>query len=138
MKCKILVFAITILCFATIAVAQSAEAPSERELLCSDLVAFAFSESRDRQAQSRDSNSDILVRTFYPEEGLPYLRTRGRPRWGLSNHALPRPSIPGLDDESRGLTQLDRAQRDHQTIQEQITILYNICKSTHNTVEAEN
>ena len=129
MKCKIPVFTIATLLFATLAVAQPAEAPSERELLCKDLVAFAFPEALQSGLlvkQSGDSKSDILVRTFYPEEGLPYLRTRGRPRWGLSNHALPRPPIPGLDDESRGLARLDRTGR-NQPIQEQIRVLYNIC-----------
>ena len=129
MKRKIPVFTITTLLFATLAVAQPTEAPSERELLCKDLVAFAFPEALQSGLlvkQSGDSKSDILVRTFYPEEGLPYLRTRGRPRWGLSNHALPRPPIPGLDDESRGLARLDRTGR-NQPIQEQIRVLYNIC-----------
>ena len=129
MKCKIPVFTIATLLFATLAVAQPAEAPSERELLCKDLVAFAFPEALQSGLlvkQSGDSKSDILVRTFYPEEGLPYLRTRGRPRWGLSNHALPRPPIPGLDDQSRGVARLDRARR-NQPVQEQIRILYNIC-----------
>jgi len=129
MKCKIPVFTIATLLFATLAVAQPTEAPSERELLCKDLVAFAFPEALQSGLlvkQSGDSKSDILVRTFYPEEGLPYLRTRGRPRWGLSNHALPRPPIPGLDDESRGLARLDRTGR-NQPIQEQIRVLYNIC-----------
>ena len=129
MKYKITLFTITALLFATLAVAQPAEAPSERERLCKDLVAFAFPEALQSGLlvkQSGDSKSDILVRTFYPEEGLPYLRTRGRPRWGLSNHALPRPPIPGLDDESRGLARLDRTGR-NQPIQEQIRVLYNIC-----------
>ena len=129
MKCKIIVFAITILCFATIAVAQPAEGPSERELLCKDLVAFAFPEALQSGLlveQSGDS-SDIFVRTFYPDEGLPHLRTRGRSRWGLSDHALPSPPIPGLDDQSRGIARLDRAER-NQTIQEQSRVLYNICK----------
>jgi len=129
MKYKITLFTIITLLFATLAVAQPTEAPSERELLCKDLVAFAFPEALQSGLlvkQSGDSKSDILVRTFYPEEGLPYLRTRGRPRWGLSNHALPRPPIPGLDDESRGLARLDRTGR-NQPIQEQIRVLYNIC-----------
>ena len=129
MKYKITLFTIATLLFATLAVAQSTEAPSERELLCKDLVAFAFPEALQSGLlvkQSGDSKSDILVRTFYPEEGLPYLRTRGRPRWGLSNHALPRPPIPGLDDQSRGVARLDRARR-NQPVQEQIRILYNIC-----------
>ena len=129
MKCKIPVFTIATLLFATLAVAQPTEAPSERELLCKDLVAFAFPEALQSGLlvkQSGDSKSDILVRTFYPEEGLPYLRTRGRDRWGLSDHALPRPPIPGLDDESRGLARLDRTGR-NQPIQEQIRVLYNIC-----------
>ena len=129
MKYKITLFTITALLFATLAVAQPAEAPSERERLCKDLVAFAFPEALQSGLlvkQSGDSKSDILVRTFYPEEGLPYLRTRGRPRWGLSNHALPRPPIPGLDDESRGLARLDRTGR-NQPVQEQIRVLYNIC-----------
>ena len=128
MKCKFTAFAITILCFATIAVAQPAEGPSERELLCRDIVAFAFPESRDPLAlqsgllveQSGDS-SDILLRTFYPEEGLPHLRTRGFPRWGLSNHASP-------GDQSRGIARLDRIER-NQTIQEQSRVLYNMCKT---------
>ena len=135
MKYKITVFTITTLLFATLAVAQPAEAPSERELLCKDLVAFAFPEALQSGLlvkQSGDSKSDILVRTFYPEEGLPYLRTRGRPRWGLSNHALPRPPIPGLDDQSRGVARLDRARR-NQPVQEQIRVLYNICNSPLNT-----
>jgi len=129
MKYKITLFTIITLLFATLAVAQPTEAPSERELLCKDLVAFAFPEALQSGLlvkQSGDSKSDILVRTFYPEEGLPYLRTRGRDRWGLSNHALPRPPIPGLDDESRGLARLDRTGR-NQPIQEQIRVLYNIC-----------
>ena len=128
MKCKFTAFAITILCFATIAVAQPAEGPSERELLCKDLVAFAFPEALQSGLlveQSGDS-SDIFVRTFYPEEGLPHLRTRGRSRWGLSDHALPSPPIPGLDDQSRGIARLDRAER-NQPVQEQIRVLYNIC-----------
>ena len=131
MKCKIPVFTIATLLFATLAVAQPTEAPSERELLCKDLVAFAFPEALQSGLlvkQSGDSKSDILVRTFYPEEGLPYLRTRGRDRWGLSDHALPRPPISGLDDESRGLARLDRTGR-NQPIQEQIRVLYNICNS---------
>ena len=127
MKCKFTAFAITILCFATIAVAQPAEGPSERELLCRDIVAFAFPESRDPLAlqsgllveQSGDS-SDIFVRTFYPEEGLPHLRTRPRRLWGLSDHV-------SLEDQSRGIARLDRAER-NQTIQEQSRVLYNICK----------
>ena len=134
MKCKIPVFTITTLLFATLAVAQPAEAPSERELLCKDLVAFAFPENDTIPLlrsgllveQSGDS-SDIFVRTFYPDEGLPHLRTRGRARWGLSDHALPSPPIPGLDDQSRGIARLDRAER-NQTIQEQSRVLYNICK----------
>ena len=156
MKCKITAFAISILCFATITVAQpqfpriappagalnlgvlkilqgidgkpAREGPSERELLCMDIVTFAFpeSQSQDPLAQWGDS-SDIFVRTFYPEEGLPYLRTRGRDRWGLSDHALPSPPIPGLDDQSRGIARLDRAER-NQPVQEQIRVLYNICK----------
>ena len=139
MKRKIPVFTITTLLFATLAVAQPAEAPSERELLCKDLVAFAFPESDTVPLlrsgllvkQSGDSKSDILVRTFYPEEGLPFLRTRGRDRWGLSDHALPRPPIPGLDDQSRGVARLDRARR-NQPVQEQIRILYNICNKPLN------
>ena len=114
-------FAITILCFATIAVAQPAEGPSERELLCKDLVAFAFPEALQSGLlvkQSGDS-SDIFVRTFYPDEGLPYLRTRGRDRWGLSDHA---PSA-----------RLDRTRHNHwelhKTIQEQSRVLYNLCKT---------
>ena len=134
MKYKITLFTITALLFATLAVAQPAEAPSERERLCKDLVAFAFPEALQSGLlveQSGDSKSDILVRTFYPEEGLPYLRTRGRDRWGLSDHALPRPPIPGLDDQSRGVARLDRARR-NQPVQEQIRILYNICNKPLN------
>ena len=122
MKCKFTAFAITILCFATIAVAQPAEGPSERELLCKDLVAFAFPEALQSGLlveQSGDS-SDIFVRTFYPEECLPHLRTRGRSRWGLSDHVSP-------GNQSRGIARLDRAER-NQTIQEQSRVLYNICK----------
>ena len=148
MKCKITAFAISILCFATITVAQpqfpriapdagvlnlgvlkilqgsdgkpAKEGPSERELLCMDIVTFAFpeSQSQDPLAQWVDS-SDIFVRTFYPEEGLPHLRTRGRSRWGLSDHA---PSA-----------RLDRTRRNHwelhKTIQEQSRVLYNLCKT---------
>ena len=135
MKYKITLFTITALLFATLAVAQPAEAPSERERLCKDLVAFAFPEALQSGLlveQSGDSKSDILVRTFYPEEGLPHLRTRGRSRWGLSDHALPSPPIPGLDDQSRGVARLDRARR-NQPVQEQIRVLYNICNRPLNT-----
>ncbi len=134
MKCKIPVFTTTTLLFATLAVAQPAEAPSERELLCKDLVAFAFPESDTIPLlrsgllveQSGDS-SDIFTRTFYPEEGLPHLRTRGLSRWGLRDHSSPR--YQGYEDPgsaSRGLARLDRARR-NQTTQEQIRVLYNIC-----------
>jgi len=149
MKCKItaIAFAIAILYFATVAVAQpqfpriaaptgvlnlgvlnlqgsddkpAKEGLSERELLCKDLVAFAFpeSQSQDPLARSGDS-SDIFVRTFYPEEGLPYLRTRGRSRWGLSDHVSP-------GNQSRGVARLDRVER-NQTVQEQSRVLYNLC-----------
>ena len=153
MKCKItaIAFAIAILYFATVAVAQpqfpriapgaasgvlnlgvlnlqgsdgksAKEGLSERELLCKDLVAFAFpeSQSQDPLARSGDT-SDIFVRTFYPEEGLPYLRTRGRSRWGLSDHVSP-------GNQSRGVARLDRVER-NQTVQEQSRVLYNLCKT---------
>ena len=150
MKCKITAFAISILCFATITVAQpqfpriapptgilnlgvlkilpgsdgkpTREGPSERELLCMDIVAFAFpeSQSQDPLAQWGDS-SDIFVRTFYPEKGLPHLQTQRLSRWGLSNHTP-------LGDQSRGVARLDRALR-NQTIQEQSRVLYNLCKT---------
>ena len=97
--------------------------PSKRELLCSDLVAFAFpkaSRSGLLVLESGDS-SDILLRTFRPEEGFPQLRTRGLSRWGLNNHALP-------GDQGRGIARLDRAAR-NRSIQEQSRILYNICKT---------
>ena len=120
MKCKFTAFAITILCFATIAVAQPAEGPSERELLCKDLVAFAFPEALQSGLlveQSGDS-SDIFVRTFYPEKGLSRPDAAGA-RWGLSNHT---PSA-----------RLDRTRRNHwelhKTIQEQSRVLYNLCKT---------
>ena len=158
MKRKIPVFTITILLFATLAVAHvphfpsiapttgvlnsqdtieewlcrhvSCEdgddkpgGPSKRELLCSDLVAFAFPEASRSGLlveQSGDS-SDILRRTFRPEEGFPQLRTRGLSRWGLSDHAQP-------GDQGRGISRLDRAAR-NKSIQEQSRILYNICKT---------
>ena len=96
--------------------------PSKRELVCSDLVAFAFPEvSRSGllALESGDS-SDIELRTFYPEQGFPQLRTRGRNRWGLSDHAQP-------GDQGRGIARLDRLAR-NKSIQEQSRILYNICK----------
>jgi hypothetical protein len=139
MKCRIIVFVITILCFAAITVAQpqiptsvsvgsvlgsdTDKSPSERELLCSDLVAFAFSESRDRQAQSRDSSTQ--------NAGLLWAR-------GYSTTGHTSPPVEPRRNQSRGLARLDRAQRDHQTIQEQIVVLYNICKSTYNSIEVEN
>lgn len=148
MKCKITTFAISILCFATITVAQpqfpriappagvlnlgvlkilqegsdgkpAKEGPSERELLCMDIVAFAFpeSQSQDPLAQWGDS-PDIFVQTFYPEKGLSRPDAAGS-RWGLSNHA---PSA-----------RLDRTRRNHwelhKTIQEQSRVLYNLCKT---------
>ena len=97
--------------------------PSKRELVCSDLVAFAFPEaslSGLLVEQSGDS-SDILLRTFHPEQGFPQLRTRGLSRWGLSDHAQP-------GDQGRGLARLDRAAR-NRSIQEQSRILYNMCKT---------
>ena len=147
MKYKITVFTITTLLFATLAVAHvprfpsiapttgvlnlqdttdgddKPAGPSKRELVCSDLVAFAFPEaslSGLLVEQSGDS-SDILRRTFHPEEGFPQLRTRGLSRWGLNNHALP-------GDQGRGIARLDRAAR-NRSIQEQSRILYNICKT---------
>ena len=136
MKYKITLFTITALLFATLAVAQPAEAPSERERLCKDLVAFAFPEALQSGLlveQSGASKSDILVRTFYPEEGLPQLRTRGLSRWGLNDHPSTRlQSIPGLDDQPRGLARLDRTGR-NQPVQEQIRVLYNICNRPLNT-----
>ncbi len=157
MKCKITAFAIGILCFATITVAQSQfprivpgtgmlnlgalnilrgsdgkpakEGPSKRELLCMDLVAFAFPESQDPLAQWGDS-SDIFVRTFYPEKGLPHLRTRRLSRWGLSDHAPLGDQSRGVARSflSRGVARLDRYNR-NQTIQEQSRVLYNLCKT---------
>ena len=159
MKCKITAFAIGILCFATITVAQSQfprivpgagmlnlgalkilqgsdgkpakEGPSKRELLCMDLVAFAFpeSQSQDPLAQWGDS-SDIFVRTFYPEKGLPHLRTRRLSRWGLSDHAPLGDQSHGVARSflSRGVARLDRYNR-NQTIQEQSRVLYNLCKT---------
>ena len=97
--------------------------PSKRELVCSDLVAFAFPEASRSGLlvlESGDS-SDILLRTFHPEEGFPQLRTRGLSRGGLNNHALP-------GDQGRGIARLDRAAR-NRSIQEQSRILYNICKT---------
>ena len=155
MKCKITAFAIGILCFATITVAQSQfprivpgtgmlnlgalkilqgsdgkpakEGPSKRELLCMDLVAFAFPESQDPLAQWGDS-SDIFVRTFYSERGLPHLRTQRLSRWGLSDHASTcRDDMHFCSgDRSRGVARLDRARR---KIQEQSRALYNLCKT---------
>ena len=147
MKYKITVFTITTLLFATLAVAHvprvpsiapttgvlnlqdttdgdaKPAGPSKRELVCSDLVAFAFPEASRSGLlvlESGDS-SDILLRTFHPEEGFPQLRTRGLSRWGLNNHALP-------GDQGRGIARLDRAAR-NRSIQEQSRILYNICKT---------
>ena len=147
MKYKITVFTITTLLFATLAVAHvphfpsiapttgvlnlqdttdgddKPAGPSKRELVCSDLVAFAFPEASRSGLlvlESGDS-SDILLRTFHPEEGFPQLRTRGLSRWGLSDHALP-------GDQGRGLARLDRAAR-NRSIQEQSRILYNMCKT---------
>ena len=146
MKYKITVFASVILLFATLAVAHDhglpsiapitgvvnlqdaidgelTKGPSKRELVCSDLVAFAFPEvSRSGllALESGDS-SDIELRTFYPEQGFPQLRTRGRNRWGLSDHAQP-------GDQGRGIARLDRLAR-NKSIQEQSRILYNICKT---------
>ena len=158
MKCKITTFAISILCFATITVAQpqfpriappagvlnlgvlkilqegsdgkpTREGPSERELLCMDIVAFAFpeSQSQDPLAQWGDS-SDIFVRTFYSEEGLPHLRTQRLSRWGLSDHASTcRDDMHFCSgDRSRGVARLDRARRKNQ---EQSRALYNLCKT---------
>ena len=148
MKCKITTFAISILCFATITVAQpqfpriappagvlnlgvlkilqegsdgkpAKEGPSERELLCMDIVAFAFpeSQSQDPLAQWGDSTG-IFEQTIYPEKGLSRPDAVGS-RWGLSNHA---PSA-----------RLDRTRRNHwelhKTIQEQSRVLYNLCKT---------
>ena len=147
MKYKITVFTITTLLFATLAVAHvprfpsiapttgvlnlqdttdgddKPAGPSKRELVCSDLVEFAFPEASRSGLlvlESGDS-SDILLRTFHPEEGFPQLRTRGLSRWGLNNHALP-------GDQGRGIARLDRAAR-NRSIQEQSRILYNICKT---------
>ena len=145
MKCRIAVFVITILCFATITVAQPqiptsdpvggildsntdggpAKGPSEREFLCSDLVSFAFSESRNSLAQSQDSSIQ--------NAGL--LWARG---YSTTGHTSPRHrTVRGPGDQSRGLARLDRSAR-NQTIQEQIVVLYNICKSTDNSIEVEN
>ena len=156
MKCKITTFAISILCFATITVAQpqfpriapgtaagavlnlgalkvlqgidgkpAKEGPSKRELMCRDLVAFAFpeSQSQDSLAQWGDS-SDIFVRTFYSEKGLPHLRTQRLSRWGLSDHAP-------TGDQSRGVARLDWIGNDRamRKIQEQSRVLYNLCKT---------
>ena len=148
MKFKITVFTIATLFFATLAVAHVPQFPSiapttgvlnlqdtidsdgkpanlsKRELICSDLVAFAFPEALRSGLlvkQSGDSVSDVWLRTFYPEEGFPQLRTRGLSRWGLNNHALP-------GAQGRGIARLDRAARDR-SIQEQSRILYNICKT---------
>ena len=105
------------------------EGPSKRELLCMDLVAFAFpeSQSQDSLAQWGDS-SDIFVRTFYSEEGLPHLRTQRLSRWGLSDHASTcRDDMHFCSgDRSRGVARLDRARR---KIQEQSRALYNLCKT---------
>ena len=145
MKYKITVFASVILLFATLAVAHDhglpsiapiagvvnlqdaidgelTKGPSKRELVCSDLVAFAFPEvSQSGLLALESGDSDIELRTFYPQEGFPQLRTRGLSRWGLSDHAQP-------GDQGRGISRLDRAAR-NKSIQEQSRILYNICKT---------
>ena len=144
MKYKITVFASVILLFATLAVAHDhglpsiapiagvvnlqdaidgelTKGPSKRELVCSDLVAFAFPEvSQSGLLALESGDSDIELRTFYPQEGFPQLRTRGLSRWGLSDHAQP-------GDQGRGISRLDRLAR-NRSIQEQSRILYNICK----------
>jgi len=146
MKYKITVFTIATLLFATLAVAHvphfpsiapttsvlnlqdtidgdsKPAGPSKRELVCSDLVAFAFPEvSRSGLLALESGDSDIELRTFYPQEGFPQLRTRGLSRWGLSDHAQP-------GDQGRGIARLDRAAR-NKSIEEQSRILYNICKT---------
>ena len=99
MKCRIPVFAITILCFATIAVAQprfpiiapgagllnlqgilgsdadneAAKGPSEREFLCSDLRAFAFSERRYSLTKERDFG--LAYNDFWGDRGISNSRT---------------------------------------------------------------
>lgn len=145
MKYKITVFTIATLLFATLAVAHvphfpsiapttsvlnlqdtidgdsKPAGPSKRELVCSDLVAFAFPEvSRSGLLALESGDSDIELRTFYPQEGFPQLRTRGLSRWGLSDHAQP-------GDQGRGISRLDRLAR-NRSIQEQSRVLYNICK----------
>jgi hypothetical protein len=146
MKYKIIVFTIATLFLATLAVAHVPQFPSiapttgvlnlqdiidsdgkpadlsKRELICSDLVAFAFPEvSQSGLLVEQSGDSDVLLRTFYPEEGFPQLRTRGRNRWGLSDYTQP-------GDQGRGIARLDRLRR-NQTIQEQSRVLYNICKT---------
>ena len=149
MKYKITVFTIAILLFATLAVAhvprfpsiapttsvlnlqdaidgELTKGPSKRELVCSDLVAFAFPEvSQSGLLALESGDSDIELRTFYPQEGFPQLRTRGGNRWGLSDHPSGSHGQPG--DQGRGISRLDRLAR-NKSIQEQSRILYNICK----------
>ena len=96
--------------------------PSKRELVCSDLVAFAFPEvSQSGLLVEQSGDSDIELRTFYTQEGFPQLRTRGLSRWGLSDHAQP-------GDQGRGIARLDRLAR-NKSIQEQSRVLYNSCKT---------
>ena len=149
MKYKITVFTIATLLFATLAVAHDhglpsiapitgvvnlqdaidgelTKGPSKRELVCSDLVAFAFPEvSQSGLLALESGDSDIELRTFYPQEGFPQLRTRGGNRWGLSDHPSGSHGQPG--DQGRGISRLDRLAR-NKSIQEQSRILYNICK----------
>ena len=148
MKYKISVFASAMLLFATLAVAhdhglpsiapiagvvnlqdtldgEPTKGPSKRELVCDDLVAFAFPEvSQSGLLVEQSGDSDIELRTFYPQEGFPQLRTRGGNRWGLSDHPSGSHGEPG--DQGRGIARLDRLAR-NQSIQEQSRILYNIC-----------
>ena len=151
MKYKITVFTIATLLFATLAVAHvphfpsiapttsvlnlqdtidgdsKPAGPSKRELVCSDLVAFAFPEvSQSGLLALESGDSDIELRTFYPQEGFPQLRTRGGNRWGLSDHPSGSHGQPG--DQGRGISRLDRLAR-NKSIQEQSRILYNICKT---------
>ena len=105
---------------------EPTKGPSKRELVCDDLVAFAFPEvSQSGLLALESGDSDIELRTFYPQEGFPQLRTRGGNRWGLSDHPSGSHGQPG--DQGRGIARLDRLRR-NQTIQEQSRVLYNICK----------
>jgi len=167
MKCRIAVFGITILCFATITVAQPqiptsnpaggvlnvrgildsntdggpAKGPSEREFLCSDLVSFAFSESRNSLAQSQDSsiqNARLLWARGYSttSQTSPPVETFIPTADGYRVTGPEGVVIEPRRNQSRGLARLDRTAR-NQTIQEQIVVLYNICKSTDNSIEVE-